>query len=108
MFEFHSPIQRACGCLAILSSSAAFSGSVLRRWFAFNTTFASGSTKSFAPLSGLAVTGGGTGGSVMGVLSGCELAGSAAAEAGGLDALCWQAAAKTRAALSARMEMWEV
>src|SRR6187551_721974 len=105
MFEFHSPIQRACGCLAILSSCAAFSGSVLRRKFAFNITFASGSTNSFAPFSGLAVTGGGTGGSVMGASgSGCELE-CDAAEDGDLTGSEPQAVATTRAAPSARMDV---
>src|SRR5688572_12802922 len=109
MFEFHSPIHRACGWLAILSRSAAFSGSFLRKYLALPIAFDSGSTKSFAPLRGLAVTGGGTGGSVMGALaSGSELAAGVSAEAGALmDSLLQAAAVKTRAAPSARREMRE-
>src|SRR5215216_2408668 len=108
MFEFHSPIQRAWGCFAILSRSAAFSGSVVRRWFALPITFDSGSTKSFAPLRGFAVTGGGTGASVMGALrSGCEFA-AVAAEEGAPMELDWQAVVEARAATSARIETREM
>src|SRR6478609_10114745 len=59
MLLFHSPSQSACGCLAILSMSAAFSGSLARMLLARSIAFEFGSTHSFTPRSGLPVAFGG-------------------------------------------------
>src|SRR6188768_3969904 len=65
MLLFHSPSQSACGCLAILSKIAAFSGSLARMLLARSMAFEFGSTHSFTPSSGLPVA---FGGCVAGVI----------------------------------------
>src|SRR6478609_8708215 len=59
MLLFHSPSQSACGCLAILSKIAAFSGSLARMLLARSITFEFGSTHNFTPCSGLPLAFGG-------------------------------------------------
>src|SRR3954467_6673988 len=63
---FHSPSQRPCGCLAILSRIAAFSGSLARMLLARSMAFELGSTHSFIFASGLPVAFGGLVASVSG------------------------------------------
>src|SRR3954466_11976409 len=63
---FHSPSQSACGCLAILSKIAAFSGSLARMLLARSMALEFGSTHSFTPCSGLPVAFGGCGAGVIG------------------------------------------
>src|SRR6478609_588196 len=66
MLLFHSPSQSACGCLAILSKIAAFSGSLARMLLARSMALELGSTQSFTPCSGLPVAFGGCGAGVIG------------------------------------------
>src|SRR3954468_14696396 len=66
MLLFHSPSQRPCGCLAILSKMAAFSGSFARMLLARSIEFEFGSTHSLTFASGLPVAFGGLGDSVIG------------------------------------------